>query len=113
MEHLEFHPHAFVDKNNVVINIAIFKESDHDSQLLNSILQATENAVQVVCCCAFGTTAIGSFWDGLQFIPVSPYPSWIWNNINKIWEAPILLPEDGPMYKWDEPTVSWVIINEN
>jgi hypothetical protein len=63
MSHLEFHEHAFLDSNNVVINIAVFDESAHDSGLLNDVLKVTPNAVKVICCCTFGAAFIGQSWD--------------------------------------------------
>jgi hypothetical protein len=65
MNHLEFHEHAFIDNNNIVINVAVFNESAHDSQLLNDVLKATPNAVKIICCCVFGKGSIGQSWDEL------------------------------------------------
>lgn len=42
------------------------------------------------------------------FVPQKPYPSWILNNETALWQAPIPMPTDGKMYKWDEPTTSWI-----
>jgi hypothetical protein len=45
------------------------------------------------------------------FIPPKPYDSWILNEDTCLWEAPTPYPAntmDG--YKWDEPTLSWVLI---
>ena len=47
--------------------------------------------------------------DGLYgvFYPPQPNPSWILNTNTFLWEAPIPMPKDGKMYKWDEATTSW------
>jgi hypothetical protein len=46
------------------------------------------------------------------FIPPQPYPSWILNEGSCIWEAPVLYPNDGKFYVWDETTLSWKLISE-
>jgi hypothetical protein len=42
------------------------------------------------------------------FIPPKPFDSWNLNEITCLWEAPVAYPSDGKLYKWDEPTTSWV-----
>lgn len=36
-----------------------------------------------------------------------PYTSWILNEDSCLWKAPILMPNDGNRYYWDEDTLSW------
>ena len=43
------------------------------------------------------------------FYAPQPYASWVLNNETWTWEAPTPMPEDGKIYKWDEPT-GWVEI---
>jgi len=109
IEHLEWHNHAFIDENNIVINVAVFDENAHNSQLIEDVQQSL-SAKQAICCCTFGMAQVGSIWTGTEFIPPSPYPSWIWDVIKKEWVAPISEPIDGGMYRWDEPTKSWIEI---
>ncbi len=45
------------------------------------------------------------------FVPPQPYPSWVLNPNTAQWEAPIPMPSDGKMYRWDENTLSWVEID--
>ena len=45
------------------------------------------------------------------FIPPQPYPSWVLNETTCLWDAPVLYPDDGQSYWWDEDTVSWVQID--
>lgn len=49
--------------------------------------------------------------DGEGFVPPSPYPSWVMNSFSYQWEAPIPMPvpNNPPLYAWDEATLSWVI----
>jgi hypothetical protein len=46
------------------------------------------------------------------FYEPQPHPSWILNETTCIWEAPIAYPDDDKVYIWDEPTTSWVEIEE-
>jgi len=45
--------------------------------------------------------------DKDAFIPPKIYNSWILNENTCLWEAPILYPNDGQMYVWNEETLSW------
>jgi hypothetical protein len=54
---------------------------------------------------------LGFTYDPIRdaFISPKPYPSWILNEGSCIWEAPVLYPNDGQLYSWDETTKSWVL----
>ena len=41
------------------------------------------------------------------FIPPKPYPSWILNETTCLWEAPVVKPDDGQKYLWNEETQQW------
>ncbi len=41
------------------------------------------------------------------FIPPKPYESWVLNEIEADWEAPIPKPDDENYYIWNEETLSW------
>lgn len=74
VEHLDHHPHAFLDENNVVGQIAAFDGESHDDAFIQSFAGAI-GFVKAVCCCTFGLPYIGDSWD----------------EINKTWiEDPIL-----------------------
>lgn len=36
------------------------------------------------------------------------FASWVFNETTCTFEAPILKPNDGKNYRWDEPTTSWI-----
>lgn len=38
----------------------------------------------------------------------SPFPSWTMQGNPLEWKAPVPYPDDGGVYKWDEPSLSWV-----
>lgn len=48
------------------------------------------------------------------FIPPKPFNSWVLNEDQCLWEAPVAYPDaaEGEMYRWDEDTVSWVLIGD-
>lgn len=53
---------------------------------------------------------IGYLYDPQRdaFIPPRPFASWLLNEDTCRWESPVLYPQDGKGYTWDEPTLSWV-----
>jgi len=104
MKHLEWHEHAFI-KDNKVINIAVFKEEDHDSQLLQDVKESLY-ATEVISCCEYGIAYLNGTWDGKKFWPPQPFPSWIKRKGK--WEAPTPMPTDDKPYFWNEPTLSWI-----
>jgi hypothetical protein len=55
---------------------------------------------------------IGYSYDQTRdaFIPPKPYNSWILNNTTCLWEAPLVKPDDGQIYNWNETTQQWDLI---
>lgn len=53
---------------------------------------------------------IGFTYDAQNdvFYAPQPYPSWKLSQQTWTWEAPVSYPNDGKLYRWDEPTTSWV-----
>jgi hypothetical protein len=56
---------------------------------------------------------IGYTYDATNdvFYAPQPYPSWILNNTTWLWDAPVVMPTDGKIYKWDEVTTNWIEIS--
>lgn len=52
---------------------------------------------------------IGYVYDAANdvFYAPQPFASWTLNNQTWLWDAPTPYPDDGGIYVWDEPTVSW------
>ena len=52
---------------------------------------------------------IGYIYDSINdvFYKEQPYDSWILNETTWIWEAPVVLPNDGKKYLWNEETKTW------
>lgn len=44
-----------------------------------------------------------------EHLAMKPYPSWIGNLDNMMWQAPVNMPDTALPYIWDEATVSWVL----
>lgn len=55
---------------------------------------------------------IGFTYDPAKdaFIPPKPFPSWQLNETTCLWEPPVAMPSDGQLYRWDEPSVNWVLV---
>jgi hypothetical protein len=41
------------------------------------------------------------------FYAPQPFASWILDQTDWTWKAPVAIPEDGKVYTWNEPTVAW------
>lgn len=54
---------------------------------------------------------IGFLYDKSRdaFIPPKPFASWTLNEDTCLWDPPVLYPDDGNLYAWDESTTSWVL----
>ena len=45
------------------------------------------------------------------FIGIQTFPSWSLDE-NDDWQAPVVKPDDGKYYVWDESTTNWVEVEE-
>lgn len=55
---------------------------------------------------------IGYVYDSVRdaFYAPQPFASWLLNEETCTWQPPVAYPSDGNRYKWDEPSVSWILI---
>jgi len=44
------------------------------------------------------------------FIPPKPFNSWILNETTCRWDAPVVKPNDGQDYKWNETIKNWELV---
>ena len=51
--------------------------------------------------------------DRDAFIPPKPFPSWILNEDSCLWEAPVVKPDDGNYYNWNEETQQWDFVDNS
>ncbi len=118
---------AELDENNEVIRVLVVSQ-----KLINSgSLGDTNNWIKTSYNTRFGKyrhngdkknddkkafrknfAGIGSSYDKNRdaFIPKKSFPSWVLNEETCIWDAPIPMPDDGESYKWDEGSLSWILI---
>ena len=43
------------------------------------------------------------------FIPPKPFPSWTLNESTCQWDPPVVYPDDGQHYLWNEGTQAWAV----
>ena len=56
---------------------------------------------------------IGYTYDSQRdaFIAPKPFNSWVLNETTCLWNAPVVRPQDGQIYTWNEQTLSWDLLN--
>ena len=110
---------AQIDENNIVINVLVIEQDMVDTGLFgepSKWIQTSYNTYGGVH--ALGGTPFRKNYAGIgytydisrdAFIPPKPFASWVLNEDTCLWEAPVPMPTDGKMYRWDEATVSWAL----
>jgi hypothetical protein len=48
--------------------------------------------------------------DKDAFIPKKPFNSWVLNETTCQWETPIVKPDDGQKYSWNETIQNWELV---
>jgi hypothetical protein len=48
--------------------------------------------------------------DRDAFIPPKPYPSWLLNEDTCLWNPPVVKPDDGQKYNWNETNQTWDLV---
>lgn len=115
---------AQLDENNKVVNVIVVGDPDCCDE--NGI--ECEHLGVDFCKSLFGSdtvwvqtsinnrirknyAGIGYTFDPQRdaFIPPSPYPSWLLNEGNCQWGAPVPKPDDDYPYQWDEDAQEWVL----
>ena len=89
--------YAFIDDNNVVINVCVFAEKDAD---LIDAVKSNMGAKLAISCDDFGNASIGGTWNGEHFL---------YEDGNRV---PLTdLPKDfDNLYKYDFEIKEWVIV---
>ena len=57
--------YAFLDQNNVVINVSVFAE--HDADLIETVKNHL-GATTAISCDEFGVAVVGGTWNGQHFL---------------------------------------------
>ena len=116
--------YAFINENYIVTEVIVGKdESNFDwerhygdirGQLCKRTSYNTIGGVHTTGGTPYrkNYAGIGYIYDPVldAFYPPKPYSSWTLNTNSCLWEAPVLYPNDGKMYAWDEETTSWLLI---
>lgn len=114
---------AQLDENNVVTQVIVVS----NSELLDENGNEVESIGAAFCQRLFGgnwkqTSYNGSLrknYAGIgytyhadidAFVAPQPFPSWTLGDDAK-WQAPVQMPNDGKLYFWDEPALSWAEIS--
>ena len=117
---------AKLDENNIVLEVLAV----NNNELLQDGIESETKGIQFLIDWSGGYSnwkqtsynrrirknyaGIGYTYDSARdaFIPPQPFPSWVLNEETCQWDAPVAMPVDDQRYYWDEPTISWMVINE-
>jgi len=119
--------YAFLDENNIVTEVITGKDEteliegldtetwygNFRSQVCKRTSYNTNGGVHSKGNAAFrkNYAGKGDTYDEARDAFISskpPFESWILNEGTCRWTTPVSYPEDGKMYRWDEPTISWI-----
>jgi len=113
---------ADIDENNIVQRVIVvdnkelLNEQNQEKEsigiaFLNSIYGDGFTWVQTSYNANFrkNYAGIGFTYDETRdaFISPQPHPSWVLNEDNCRWNAPVAYPEDGKTYRWNEEITNW------
>ena len=111
---------AEVDSTNIVLRVIVADQDFINSGAVGDSahwIQTSYNTYGGVH--ALGGTPLRKNYAGLgytydasrdAFIPPKPFASWVLNETTANWEAPVPMPTNGKMYRWDEETIQWVVV---
>jgi hypothetical protein len=120
--------YAFLDENNIVTEVIVGIDENQDntdweivySEIRGQVCKRTSyNTVEGEH--LFGGVpfrknyaGIGYHYDEIRdaFIPPKIFDSWVLDEDKCIWVSPILKPDDGLDYYWDEDKLEWIEIEE-
>ena len=116
--------YAFLDGSNIVTEIIVGKNEGeegtdwevHYGNFRGQVCKRTSYNTSGGVHTSGGTpyrknyAGIGYTYDQARdaFIPPKPYPSWLLDETTCLWEAPVPMPNDGGLYRWDEAAGEWV-----
>jgi hypothetical protein len=116
---------AQIDQNNVVLQVIVV----HNNELLDNGVESEAKGIAFCQSLFPGTNWVQTSYNGNMrknyagvgftydagrdaFISPQPFPSWVLNETTCRWDAPVPYPQDGKAYYWDEPTTSWVLMEQ-
>lgn len=123
--------YAFLDANNVVINVIVGKNENEDGVDWEEFYGAKRTSYNTRRGVYYDPETglphsdqskafrknyayIGGTYDPVRdaFLYPKPeeYPSWSLNEDTCLWEAPVPYPNDSNQYAWNEETLSWILV---
>ena len=118
--------YAFLDKSNIVTEVIVGKNEGeegtdwevHYGNFRGQTCKRTSYNTIAGIHNGGGTpyrknyAGIGYTYDEARdaFIPPKPYPSWLLDEDTCLWKAPVPMPSGDGLYRWDEATTSWVLV---
>lgn len=93
-----------VIKNGLVSN-TVEADSENAMEVLQMLLTDFDEIIAVTE--ETKMPFVGEAYIDGKFMPIKPYPSWIFNNELWKYEAPIVYPDTSKPYNWSENTQSW------
>jgi hypothetical protein len=112
--------YVFIDANNLGREMLYFEQDPDDlTPFIESqcmiFNELTMQAVKIQP--QHKIYGIGLIYNGTEFRPPQPYPSWIWDEEKLFWRPPVLHPDVWPYaisnpsgeenYTWNEATQTW------
>ena len=93
--------------NNIVTEIIVAEQDFINSGLVGDSFLWVQTSYNENFRKNFAT--VGSSYDATRdaFIPPKPYASWALNETTCLWECPVVYPDDGKKYEWNETTTNW------
>jgi len=106
--------YMILDKDNITINVLSFEDNHNED--LQAILSLTPEGEKIVEVDEEGLFGVGLRYDEdlNKVMPMQPYPSWIWDEVELIWTCPIEIPEniEGYVYVWNEDDLEWTLVSQ-
>jgi hypothetical protein len=120
---------AQIDNENIVLNVVVISNDD----IQDLTFPESESIGIAFCKKLFGSDTnwvqtsyngsfrknyaeIGGVYDSSMdaFIGIKTYPSWVLNDETCLWQAPVVYPDDGKYYIWNEDNLTWreVVLND-
>jgi hypothetical protein len=93
--------------NNIVTEVIVAEQDFINSGLVGDSFLWVQTSYNENFRKNFAT--VGSSYDATRdaFIPPKPYASWALNETTCLWECPVVYPDDGKRYTWNETDQTW------
>ena len=116
---------AKLDENNIVVFVTVGRDEDNGKEdeltartgdIYKQTSYNTHGGVHSNGGIPFrkNYAGIGYLYDSGRdaFIPPKQYNSWVLNESTCLWDAPVAMPTDNKMYRWNEETINWIEVTQ-